>query len=90
MLLTHLLGTRSRILRYVELVIMSLLFLVALTVIFGISLCSFGLCTNDHQPGSKDARRGAVSSLDARCSQIGIAILRRGGNAADAVPTPLT
>lgn len=35
-------------------------------------------------------QRGAVASLDARCSSLGIDVLQRGGNAADAVRSPQT
>ncbi|KAK1831885.1 gamma-glutamyltranspeptidase [Podospora conica] len=80
---------RSPILRCLEAVMISLSLLVALSVASGILLCagSNGLCTGNLPSGFKkeEARRGAVSSLDARCSAIGAGILRRGGNAADAM-----
>lgn len=38
-------------------------------------------------PGGGRGRRGAVSSLDSRCTAVGVEILNRGGNAADAVRT---
>lgn len=83
-------GPRSPIPRYLEAVMVFVSFVAALTVASAILLCAgnTGLCTAHLPSGSKkEARRGAVSSLDARCSAIGVAILTRGGNAADAVGT---
>jgi hypothetical protein len=41
-----------------------------------------------HSPRPSESQKlGGVSSLDARCSYIGVNILKRGGNAADAVRT---
>lgn len=38
-----------------------------------------------HQPGINLGRLGAIASESSTCSRIGIDILQRGGNAADAV-----
>jgi hypothetical protein len=91
MVLTSLLASRSSVLPLLEAAMIFVSLLAALAVVSGITLCagSESLCAADSPSGPKEeARRGAVSSLDARCSAIGAGILRRGGNAADAVPAP--
>ncbi len=40
-------------------------------------------------PVCDDAKLGAVASESSVCSQIGIDVLKEGGNGADAVPRPL-
>lgn len=37
------------------------------------------------QPGDGTDRKGGVASQSARCSRIGLHVIERGGNAADAV-----
>ncbi|KAK0628790.1 nucleophile aminohydrolase [Bombardia bombarda] len=59
--------------------------LAALVVLSRASLCTASLCSvNPTPPQESEDRLGAVASLDARCSAIGVDILRKGGNAADA------
>lgn len=69
--------------RSLEIAMLSALAVVTVFFLFQLSFGAFIGCQNGQ-------RRGAVSSLDARCSQIGIDMIRKRGNAADAVCSDLS
>jgi hypothetical protein len=56
-------------------------FALALSSLFGLTLEA----SSCEWEKPKPPKLGGVSSLDARCSRIGVDVLKKGGNAADAV-----
>lgn len=51
-------------------------------------LLSFGVVAKGNPLSSHNAKLGAVASESAVCSNVGIDMLKDGGNAADAVSSP--
>ncbi|KAK7985830.1 hypothetical protein PG988_003452, partial [Apiospora saccharicola] len=69
---------------------MFILTVVTLFTLAGVTLSSFSSGRPSFPAaGSGEAKRGAVASMDARCSKAGLEILELGGNAADAVRRPI-